>query len=166
MADKALEILKQAILLEKRGQAFYKNAADQSGPESVKRFFEQMADEEIKHIEVLSEQFRSYQKQRIFIPTSDPNVNEDPFAASVITGDIQQKISAADFEAAAISAAMALETRAIQLYADRAESTRNPEEKALYEWLADWERSHLRVLEEIDRQLTEKIWYDNRFWPF
>jgi rubrerythrin len=61
---------------------------------------------------------------------------------------------------------MAMEERAIKLYADRAAETRDPEEQKLYRWLSGWENGHLKILMEMDRELTEKIWHDNQFWPF
>ncbi len=62
--DKTIEILKSAILLEKRGRAFYSKIAGQTSGKSVKEFFEMMADEEIKHVEILAEQFKAYQKNK------------------------------------------------------------------------------------------------------
>ena len=56
-ADKTVEILKQAILLEKRGQAFYSQVAQQASGSAVKQFFNLMAEEEVKHVEILSNQF-------------------------------------------------------------------------------------------------------------
>ncbi|MEK6195467.1 MAG: rubrerythrin, partial [Deltaproteobacteria bacterium] len=70
------------------------------------------------------------------------------------------------FESAAISAAMGMEERAITLYSGRAEEADDPEEKALYEWLAEWETEHLEYLARIDKEVTETIWHDNSFWPF
>ena len=57
MDDKTTEILKCAILMEKRGQAFYTKVAQQASGEVVKRFFEMMAEEEKNHIKILSEQY-------------------------------------------------------------------------------------------------------------
>jgi rubrerythrin len=39
-------------------------------------------------------------------------------------------------------------------------------EKELYAWLADWEQTHLKMLNEMNKQLMESIWNDNQFWPF
>jgi rubrerythrin len=75
-------------------------------------------------------------------------------------------LSAADYEAAAISAAMSMEEKAIKLYSDRSAEAADPNEKALYQWLADWEKQHLHFLSAIDKELTEQIWHDNNFWPF
>ena len=79
---------------------------------------------------------------------------------------IKEKISAAGFEAAAISAAISMEKQAVKLYTESAQTTSDPEAKALYEWLSRWEREHLSLLLDIDKSLREKIWFDNQFWPF
>lgn len=42
--DKSIEILKTAILLERRGKAFYTQVARQSESKSVKKIFEMMAE--------------------------------------------------------------------------------------------------------------------------
>ena len=42
----------------------------------------------------------------------------------------------------------------------------DPNEKALYKWLAEWEEQHLYFLSEIDKELREQIWNDSNFWPF
>ena len=75
-------------------------------------------------------------------------------------------ISAAGFEAAAISAAISMEERAIKLYSESTKIASEPEAKDFYEWLSQWERKHLSLLLDIDKALREKIWYDNQFWPF
>jgi rubrerythrin len=59
-----------------------------------------------------------------------------------------------------------MEENAIKLYSERAVATTDPGEKALYDWLANWETQHLSFLADIDRDLTEDIWYDQNFWPF
>jgi len=164
--DLAVEILKKAILLEKRGKAFYSNAAQNSENDDVKNFFELMASEEDKHVEVLSNQFKSYRKDRKF--TSDVYDDQEVanVASAVLTAQMRQRLSAAGFEAAAISAAMAMEEQAIKLYSERAQTAVATEEKELYNWLAAWEKEPLELLAAIDKEITEEIWHDNNFWPF
>ena len=165
-ADHTIEILKSAILLEKRGRAFYSKIAEQTTGSAVKAFFELMADEEVKHVEILTEQFKAYRQNKKFMPRDYQMDHSDRISSKVLTTELKKEISAADYEAAAISAAMAMEKNAIQLYSDRASDAEDPNEKALYKWLADWEMQHLNFLAEIDKELTELVWYDNNFWPF
>jgi rubrerythrin len=164
--DKTTQILKNAILLEKRGQAFYAKVAQQTSGSAVKRFFEMLADEEGIHIRTLAEQFKAYQVQKELDPLLFGEELPSDIASEVLAQDIIAEISAADYEAAAISAAMSMEKRAIKLYSDRAADATDPAEKKLYQWLANWETRHLSFLADIDRELTENIWYDENFWPF
>ena len=164
--DKTVEILKNAILLEKRGQAFYGKVAEQASAKAVKEFFEMMADEEVKHVKILSEQFKAYHENHEFAPGDYNNNFSGNIASRVLTEELKQQLSAADYEAAAISAAMSMEENAIKLYSDRSAEAADPNEKALYHWLADWEKQHLHFLSDIDKELTEQIWHDNSFWPF
>ena len=58
-----LEILKQGILLEKRGKVFYASAAESSRDPDVKNIFQIMADEENEHIKFLEEQYLHFEKK-------------------------------------------------------------------------------------------------------
>ncbi|MFP4586255.1 MAG: ferritin-like domain-containing protein [Desulfococcaceae bacterium] len=162
----AVEILKNAILLETRGQAFYRNVAEQTDHPGVREFFELMAQEEERHIEMLRKQYRSFSETGRFVAGEYGHGAVPDMASDILNRELREKISGAGYEAAAISAAISMEERAVKLYGERAEQTGNPEEKALYQWLADWERDHLNALLDMDRELTEKLWSDQGFWPF
>jgi len=164
--DRAVEILKNAILLEKRGHAFYHQVAEQASGKAVKQFFEFMAEEELKHIRVLSDQFKAYQDNNKFDPGDFNDDRSGDVGSNVLTREMKAEIASADFEAAAVSAAMSMEESAIKLYSDRAAEASDSNEKALYSWLAKWEMQHLKFLSDIDRELREEIWNDASFWPF
>jgi rubrerythrin len=161
-----IEVLKQAILLEKRGFAFYTNVAQQSTDAEIRRIFQTMADEETVHVKFLSDQFVHYDKTRTFLKVELPDFTHDGVVNMILTEEVKNKISAAGFEAAAISAAIDMEKRAIEVYSGQAEKAVDPAEKELYSWLADWEKTHLQVLNALDNELKEKVWFDNQFWPF
>ena len=59
-----------------------------------------------------------------------------------------------------------MEKKAIDVYSTQAETATDPNEKILYNWLSDWEKGHLKILNDLDNELKEKIWYNNQFWPF
>ncbi len=164
--NKALDILKNAILLEKRGLSFYLKTAEQTENAAVKDFFGMMADEEENHIKMLSDQYISYKKSGRFTSLDYQEAGERNMASEILNRELKEKISSAGFESAAISAAISMEDRAVKLYADRAEETEDADEKRLYQWLSDWERGHLNMLMEMDKELIQKVWNDNQFWPF
>lgn len=167
MAKSPTEILKEAILLEKRGKAFYSNVAEQSKSQAAKKIFNMMAEEEDEHIRFLSKQFKAYAKDKKFVKPEehidDPN---EETVMKILSEDIMKEISAASFEAAAISAAMDFETRAVKIYSDRADEATDPLEKEAYQMLAEWESGHHKLLHRLDEDLRERVWNDNNFWPF
>ena len=164
--DRATEILKNAILLEKRGHAFYTKVAQQAASEAVRTFFSLMAEEEVNHIRMLSEQFKSYHARKRFKSGAYQDLGEFKTASDILTKDLMRQISAADYEGAAIAAAMSMEKNAIEVYSRRAQEAQDPDEKSFYRWLARWETRHLDFLAKIDKEITEAIWYDNSYWPF
>jgi rubrerythrin len=163
--DKVIDILKEAILLERRGKAFYTQAARNSESKSAKKIFEMMAEEEDEHINFLSKQFKNYAENKQFLDNEAPP-EEDDTATEILTEQIKKEINAASFEAAAISAAIDFENRAIKIYSDRAKEATDPKEKEMYQMLADWEKTHHHLLYQLNEDLKQDIWNDNNFWPF
>lgn len=163
--SKAIDVLKTAILLERRGKAFYTQAARQTESKSAKQIFEMMAEEEDAHIDFLVKQFKNYTDTNHFMKMEEPP-EEDDAAVEILTEKVKDEISAAGFEASAISAAIDFENRAIEVYSNRAKEATDPEEKNMYQMLADWEKTHHHLLYKLNEDLKEKIWNDNNFWPF
>ena len=155
-----------AILMEKRGHAFYSKVAEQTADPEIKHIFLTMADEENKHIKFLSEQYINYEKYHAFRKVELTDLANEGFSTLILTEELKIKISSAGFEAAAISAAIEFEKKAVEVYSKHAETASDANEKALYKWLSDWEGGHLAILSRMDNELKEKIWNDNQFWPF
>ncbi len=166
MENMTLEILKQAILLEMRGKIFYTNASESSNEPAVKEIFRMMANEEEQHIHFLKQQFKNFRQSGKFDFSGKGLYTITPIADQVLDPSFSTKLSAVGFEATAISMAIDMENRAIAAYSERSLNASDPEEKKFYEWLADWERGHHKILFELDQELREKIWNDNSFWPF
>lgn len=164
--EKSIDILKLAILMEKRGQAFYKKVANETENEDVKKIFDMMAKEEVIHEKFLMDQLAHLHNNHSFELKDYPKESDNNIAELILTDKITSSLSSAGFEAAAISAAIDMENKAIEVYSKRAEETDDPNEKKLYLWLADWEKTHHKILYQLDQELKEKIWYDNSFWPF
>lgn len=162
----ATDILKTAILLERRGKAFYSTIAKQTGSAAVRKIFTMMAEEEDEHINFLSRQFVNYEKNNEFLENETSAQVDDTAVVEILTKEIKEQITAASFEAAAISAAIDFENRAIEIYSTRAEAATDSNEKAMYQMLADWEKTHHHLLHRLNEDLKEEIWNDNNFWPF
>ncbi len=160
----ALDIIKGAILLEHKGKAFYEMTAKNTESQAVREIFETMAAEEQKHIEILSRQYEHLLREGKF--TAEKFDSTHAWVnASVLTKQVRDQITAASYEAAAITAAMAMEENAVKFYSQGAQKAAQPLEKDLFDWLANWEKTHLQFLSDLDNELKESVWYDHRFWP-
>lgn len=167
MENKSLEILKMAILLERRGKEFYNTVAGQTQNEQVKKIFTLMAKEEQLHLDQLSQQYKEYHNNGKFVAQKhDISNDEETIANFVLNPEVRKTLSAASYEAAAINAAIDMENKAIEVYSQRAEEATDSNEKELYNWLANFERDHHKILHDLNKELMEEIWYDNSFWPF
>ncbi len=161
------DILKQAIIMEHRGKSLYEKVAEQTDNKEVKKIFDIMAEEEQTHIDFLSKQLANYNKTQKFDKNEfQSKQHAKDVVNNILTQEITEKISGAGFESAAISAAIDMENKSIEVYSDQAKKATDPNAKELFEWLANWEKGHHKLLIELDKQLTEKVWYDNNFWPF
>ena len=163
--EKSIEIIKGAILLEQKGKAFYKQIAEQTSSVAVKEFFENMVVEEESHVKILSEQLKSL-KSEGQLKEVKYNENTNEISEKVLSASIKKEISGAGFEAAAISAALMMEEKAVTYYSDRAKTVEDELEKELFNWLANWEKGHVKLLIEIDKELQQSVWNDNQFWPY
>ncbi len=153
--------------MEHRGKALYEQVAAQTENEDVRKIFNVMAEEEQTHIDFLQKQMKHYSKEgRFDVNELEKVPGHEAIANTILTDKMVQDISGSGFEAAAISAAIDMENKSVEAYSKRAKETDDPNEKELFEWLANWEKGHHKLLIELNEQLTEKIWYDHNFWPF
>ncbi|MFO7729229.1 MAG: ferritin family protein [Spirochaetia bacterium] len=160
-----LDILKKAIILEQQGQSFYKQVATHTSSEAVKNIFTIMAEEEKKHEQLLTQQASQYQNSGSFDFKGNLGDPEE-FSREVLSKQITGQISASSYEAASISAAIAMEEKAVELYSQQAEKEQDESAKAMFEELSRWEKTHSAFLSEIYQDLLESSWYDSSFWPF
>ncbi len=162
----ALTILKHAFLMERKGKALYEKAMEHAKDESVKTFFKDLADDEQEHMNILEKQFKALMSSSKFTAGDFENDGSRVSAPDILDETLKTKISAAGFEATAITAAIGFEEKAVKLYALRSEEASDPEEKKLYHWLSTWEKTHLKKLLALDAALMETVWQDNSFWPY
>jgi rubrerythrin len=165
-SDNSLEILKQAILLERKGQLFYAAASEASKNSDVREIFTIMAQEEELHSQYLVEQLKKFSDEGRFRFSYPADSAKYRIADRVIDKNLAGKISAISYEAMAISTAIDMENRAIEVYTTQAHATKDPHEKEFYLWLAEWESGHHSILFQLDKELREKIWFDSKFWEF
>ncbi|MGD9344848.1 MAG: ferritin family protein [Candidatus Aminicenantes bacterium] len=164
MADKKLDIVKGAILLEYKGKALYESVAETSKIEGVKELFKMLVREEENHIDILTKQYSRILKGEK-PDASDLEHDDATVTASIMSEDLVKEVHGAGYEAAVISAALEFEKNAVNFYSKQAEEADSEEEQKLYRWLVRWEKTHMMMLAKLDNDIKEQIWYDNQFWP-
>ena len=159
-----LNILKGAILMEQRGKALYQHTALQTSNDGVRQIFETLADEEDKHIRYLTDYFAGILKNDKAEPAA---IRESPAEThkSILADEVLGSISGAGYEAAAISAAIHLENNAISYYSEQSHKAENQAAKDMFDKLVHWEKTHLKILTDLDKELRERIWHDSNVWP-
>jgi rubrerythrin len=162
--NKRIDIIKGALLLEHRGKALYQSVVRTTEIQTVKELFEFLAAEEEKHIELLTKQFGRVSNGDA-VDLSGAEAHDSAAENYVLPEEIAAAISGAGYEAAVISAALDFEKKAVNYYSEQAARAGSTEEKKLYDWFADWEKGHLKMLAELDNEIKEQVWYDNSFWP-
>jgi rubrerythrin len=164
--SKLQDILKGAILLELRAEAFYRKISETTEIADIRNIFDVLAKEEVLHTGVLRDKYGEVARKNEITAISLPDDQDESAVFYVLSDSVKNRIASAGFEAAAISAAIDMESRAIKLYSESAEKAEDINVKNLFLWLAEWERGHHKLLFELDRDLKERIWNDSRFWPF
>ena len=65
-----LHILKKAFLMEQQGKNLYETARDKAGSEEVKAFFQELAQDEHEHMNILEKQLKAIMETGSFITPS------------------------------------------------------------------------------------------------
>lgn len=141
MDNKDLEaIIKMAIENEVDAYQFYSAAAQKMKDASARDLFIELAEEEQKHCEILSNLDLSSLRK---IPT-------DKLPDFDLSAEVDKPVLSIDMTFVdAIALAMKNEEEAMVLYAGLAAASDNPEEQKLFKSLSDMEKGHKARLEEI-----------------
>lgn len=147
--NEALEALTQALELERRGRAFYSEAAQETFNESGRAMFASLADDEEKHAAMIERQMRAIQELGQYetlpgIKAPDIDLDKKLFppereARETELGEEPNVLDALHF-------ALDIEMRAHTLYTNAAKETEDEAGKTLYMWLADAEMTHFNLL--------------------
>lgn len=167
MHEDIREVLKKAYQIEVDGCTFYSMAADRAEKPAVQELFDKLAHDEVQHKAYLKGVMGSYEDKGVAafaIARRDPDLKA--FTDTIYTEAFKEQARDADFEMGVLSIGMTLETRAIQYFSGAARAATDSEVKDFYQFLADWEKSHLEALQNLYGGVREDYWSDGGFSPF
>ncbi len=170
-----LDVIRQAILNEVEGIAFYDLAAERTSNPEVKEALIYLKDQEVDHEAWLKNLFERLLKKKHFelgyvawldiqhkqqcerqIKGKSPEL----FAKAKEQFKDGKLFQTATMDLAVFKIGALMEQAAIDFYSQAADKASSPEAKALYERLVNWEKDHLNTLNEIHETLTND-WLEN-----
>ncbi len=156
---RVVEILQEAIILERQSKHFYEHEAYEAEHESVRKIFKIIAEEEKKHEHTLLDEYKHFIEEGNLHHLDSLKEHSELFS-HVVSEDIKEEIKSASHESAALSAALGIERNAYELYSQRSKVSDYQLEKELYEKLAVWEQDHIKFLTELNRKIIQSAFFD------
>lgn len=163
MKEFEIQQVKQAILSEVEGYEFYKLAMGQANNSEVKAAFDNLAKEELKHVEWLNQLFEKLKddEEDSFRLAAMP----DPPSAEIFKWDNIDRNNAG-LAVSVFSIGMQMEKASVEFYNEAAEKTNIEEAKKLYKILAQWEQVHYDQFAKEYETLKQEWWSDQAYAPF
>lgn len=162
--SRMMDVLKGAIILERSAMALYSGLASGTADEGLRRLFGRLAGEEEVHRAWLERIFVEVSSEGADTGFSSALPKSDRVLDGILTEEISAGIASASFESAAVSAARALEERAVAYYAQGATGAEDPGEAGFYRMLSEWEQEHLETLTRLENSLHDNAMRDGGLW--
>ncbi|MGL1933415.1 MAG: ferritin family protein [Fibrobacterales bacterium] len=140
-----MDIFEFALKMEKDGELFYRDLAEKSTTPGFKKIFTMLADEEIEHYRIIKELQNKVSvpsKPKDSLADEAQNVFETIKKSDELFG-LNKKQKELYYNAAKV------EDEAADFYTKQAEETEDSDLKMLFSALADEEKKHSRLLEDI-----------------
>ncbi len=165
--DEILNALKLAIQAEVEGHHFYLMAARSTQDPKGREVFEQLAADEVAHMEHLRAQYRTILKTGV--PDGSLSLGR-PTAlrgdSPIFTEALKARAGEAHFEMTALAVGIQLELQAETFYKAQAEACAEDGLATFWNELAEWESGHYHLLLKQQEYLKEDYWSTNSFSPF
>lgn len=170
-----LDVIRQAILNEVEGIAFYDLAAEKTTNPEVKEALIFLKNQEADHEAWLKNLFERLLQKKHFeleyvtwldLQHKQQSEREKRGTSPELFAKAKQQFQdgklfqTATMDLAIFKVGALMEQAAIDFYSQAAKKSTSPEAKALYERLVTWEQEHLNTLNEIHETLT-KDWLEN-----
>jgi rubrerythrin len=154
-----LKVVKEAINVEKDGYNFYQAAAARTKDRKGKAVFRSLAQDELDHWQVLEGLQQAIKANTKFKFTrkghgAKPAVRSK---SPIFSAGFKSKIKEDHFEVSALRIGQLLERNSMDFYGKHAKRSKNQDLKALFNFLTEWEKDHLKALVQQERFLKGKF---------
>ena len=151
-----MDIFEFAIQMEQDGEQYYRQLAEKAVHPGIQGVLNQLADDEVKHAEAIK---HIQEKTGGFVETK---VLENAKNVFQQIKDFGGGFDLKGDEEAAYRQAVELERKSISFYLDRFDQAENPDQKALFEKLAEEEKKHYHLMSNlVDFVASPKTWLED-----
>ena len=155
-----MDIYKYALQMEVDGRHFYINLAEKTNNKGLKNILTMMADSEAKHYNVILDMQKN-DKTEFSADTEVLTNVKNIFIRMKEEKDIDVDVSQAEF----YKKALKTETESQKFYLERADEEQDPHRKEIFLNLAEEERKHCVLLENIIGFVSQPAdWLENPEW--
>ena len=166
--ESALKALAYAIEMEKEGEHFYRSNMDRVQSPRVKMVFQELADMEKEHYNLLLEQYRSLSEGGEW---KDLKAIAQEQADKFIERENQEKITKSELESSlgdisVIRMAYLLENDLAEYYLKLSIETEDRKGREMLKTLSEWEIVHRNMLQAEYKDLMEDNWFDSGYAPY
>ncbi len=160
-----IKAIKDAVMVEVKGQQLYSHAAITAEDPAAKAMFEMLAKDEDDHVRILMSQYKHLVEEgKLNLDEVHP-AEVDHGSHDVINDQFKKSVQRGKFEMAVISIGCDLENKAIAYYREHAAKTDDADLKQLFTWLVEWEDGHLEQLLDLEKIYQDAYWADQGFSP-
>ncbi len=152
-----LEILRDAMELEREGARYYTKAAKHTKLDSSRKVFKKLAVDEMSHLDKLEQVFDEFCENNEWMVEADVAL---PVSKELDTSDVfeEDKIAGEFDETQAVELAISAEKNSINLYRTALKECK-PEHAAgckLFKWLVEFEKTHVEELKKLKAEISKR----------
>jgi len=154
-----MDIFDYALQMEKDGEHFYRDIAKKTGNKGLKTILTMLADEEVKHYQVIERM-----KQDKYQMT-ETTVLDDARNIFIEMKEQGERLEPDQEQTEFYARAQEIEKKSQQFYQEKARQTDKDDQKKLFERLAKEEQKHYFLIENIIAFVSRpKQWLENAEW--
>lgn len=162
--NRRLNALEVALNNELREQDFYLRNAERSSNPVGKALFQQLANEELEHYELLKKLHETWDKNKKWPETVPLKVKETLVTdiLDTVTREIGDRTDQDEDDLTAIRIAVEFEAAGEAFYAKLSDESTDPKEKEFFAMMSKMEHEHYASLKDTEEFLLDPdAWYSN-----
>ena len=164
--DATLAALQMAIQTEIDGHNFYQNFAEQTEDPNARAMFEQLARDEVMHLELLRNTRAMLEESGEWAKYKGVRLDAAQGAPIFSRERVEQNVVAYTSDLSALRVAYLIEKDAVDFYSRAAQETDDPNGKRMFLDLVKMEQAHLDLLEGEYSSLKGQFQMAMGFAPF